>query len=411
MPDPSIKINYCSQIELQKLIGIGPERAAKIVEHRHKYGPFLTVEDLEVVPSLTPSVVARIVEHLDWSFNGHFPAPPKVLQCDARLLEGIELQSVDVVITSPPYWKKRNYEHSQQLGQEDTVEEYIDALVATISSWIPFLRPQASVFINIGDTYQDHSLVCIPERLTIALQVEKWLTVNKIVWAKNNGMPEPLPYRLAGRHETVLQIARNNNFFSDVEALAQYLGQTANPGDVWQIQHARNVSPHLAPFPEELVKRIIYFACPEHVCDGCGSPFRRNLEPTAELDPSRPQAKRALDLFIKAGLTEDHLRAIRAVGISDAGKARKVQTGTNGNATRTRELADEAKKVLGGYFREFTFAKKKQCGWSVCSCRTSTSPGTVLDPFMGSGTTLKVAHQLGRLAVGADLVPPTQSLQ
>lgn len=408
MSYPAVKINYCSQTDLLQIGGIGPTRAAQIIEYRQKYGPFLTVEDLERVPSLTSRVVEQVINHIDWSFNGHFPAPPKILECDARHLQGIAPQSTDVVITSPPYWRKRDYNHPLQLGQEETVDGYIGALVETISSWIPFLRPHATVFINIGDTYQNHALVGIPERLTVSLQQQNWLIVNKIVWAKNNGMPEPLPYRLAGRHETVLQIARTRSYFSDVEALAQHLGQSANPGDVWQIQHSRNTSPHLAPFPEELVKRIVAFACPEHVCDTCGTPFRRNLEPTAELDATRPQARRALELFQDAGLTEEHLRAIRAVGISDAGKARQVQTGTNGNAKQTRELAAEAKQVLGGYFREFTFAKKKQFGWSVCSCRTSTSPGTVLDPFMGSGTTLKVAYQLGRAVIGADLVPPTE---
>jgi competence ComEA-like helix-hairpin-helix protein len=408
MSGPSVKINYCSQTDLQQLTGIGPTRASQIIEHRQKYGPFLTVEDLECVPSLTSIVVEKVIERIDWSFNGHFPVPPKILQCDARHLQGIAAKSTDIVITSPPYWKKRNYNHPQQLGQEETIDAYIGALVETINSWIPFLRPHATVFINIGDTYQDHGLVGIPERLTVALQQQNWLIVNKIIWSKNNGMPEPLPYRLASRHETVLQIARTNRFFSDVDALAQYLGQSANPGDVWHIQHSRNTSPHLAPFPEELVKRIVAFACPEHVCDACGAAFRRILGPTADLDVTRPQARRALELFREAGLTEDHLRAIRAVGISDAGKARQVQTGTNGNAKQTRELAAEAKKVLGGYFREFTFAKKRQSGWSICSCRASTSPGTVLDPFMGSGTTLKVAYQLGRAVIGADLIPPPE---
>lgn len=308
---------------------------------------------------------------------------------------GIAPQSTDVVITSPPYWKKRDYNHPLQLGQEETVDAYIGALVETINSWIPFLRPHATVFINIGDTYQNHALVGIPERLTISLQQQNWLIVNKIVWAKNNGMPEPLPYRLAGEHETVLQSARNRSYFSDVDALAQHLGQSANPGDVWQIQHSRNTSPHLAPFPEELVKRIVSFACPEHVCDKCGAPFRRNLEPTAELDATRPQARRALELFREAGLSEDRLRAMRAVGISDAGKPRRVQTAQTGmqDGTGTRRRSQAGLGRI--FFSEFTFAKKKQCGWSICSCRTSTSPGTVLDPFMGSRTTLEVALSTG----------------
>ena len=72
-------------------------------------------------------------------------------------------------------------------------------------------------------------------------------------------------------------------------------------------------------------------------------------------------------------------------------------------------LAQEAKHALGGYFREFTFAPKVQAGWEACGCDAPSQPGTVLDPFMGSGTTLMVAQGLGRNAVGVDLSPPSRA--
>jgi hypothetical protein len=111
-------------------------------------------------------------------------------------------------------------------------------------------------------------------------------------------------------------------------------------------------------------------------------------------------------LFKEHGLTEDHLKAIRAVGISDAGKGKQLQNGSGRNAEHIQRLATEAKKALGGYFREFTFAPKRQVGWKGCECRVPTAPGTVLDPFMGSGTTLCVAQELQRNAIGVDLVVP-----
>jgi hypothetical protein len=70
-----------------------------------------------------------------------------------------------------------------------------------------------------------------------------------------------------------------------------------------------------------------------------------------------------------------------------------------------KALAAEAKAVLGGYFREFTFAKWETVDWSSCKCGAVMKPGVLLDPFMGSGTTLKVAKRLGRSAVGVDLDP------
>ena len=399
-----VKLNYCSVADLLQLKGIGHQRAERIVQYRVKHGPFVTLEDLERVPGLTPSIIESITDKLDWSFNGHFIPLPKIIKADARHLTGIPSNSVDLIITSPPYWKKRDYKRTHQIGQEETPGKYIDVLVDTIDSWTHLLRAHASVFINIGDTYRNGELVGIPELLSIALREHKWLIVNKIIWAKSNGVPEPLPYRLAGRHEVVLQLVRNREYFSDVNSLAQYLNQSSNPGDLWNLAHNRNTSNHLAPFPEELVKRIIQFACPEHICSKCGRPFLRNWRPTSQLDPTRPQARRAMELFQQAGLTDAHLKAIRAVGISDAGKGKRVQTGTEGNAKRTRKLAKEAKKILGGYFREFTFAAKKRADWIACPCHAPTLPGTVLDPYMGSGTSVRVAYQLGRLAIGSDLI-------
>lgn len=105
-------------------------------------------------------------------------------------------------------------------------------------------------------------------------------------------------------------------------------------------------------------------------------------------------------------LTENHFAAIRAVGISDAGKGKLIQSGATRNGKRVQALAAEAKKKLGGYFREFTFAPKRHVGWEECRCKAPTQPGTVLDPFMGSGTTLLAARGLGRSAIGVDLIVP-----
>jgi hypothetical protein len=66
----------------------------------------------------------------------------------------------------------------------------------------------------------------------------------------------------------------------------------------------------------------------------------------------------------------------------------------------------EAKDALGGYFREFTFAKRRTIGWSSCGHGVDGVPGVVLDPFMGTGTTLRTAGVMGRQAIGVDLSPP-----
>lgn len=338
---------------------------------------------------------------------------------DAGDLAFLPSASIDLIVTSPPYWVRRDYGHSDQLGQEATPAAYIQALIGILNGWVRLLRPQASVFLNIGDTYQDGFLAGIPARFEIAARESGWNVVNHIVWAKSVGRPEPVPYRLSSRHEAIFHLTREKraaDIYFDLYALACDRAKSANPGDVWfstpdnvpddlwELHPTRSKSEHLAPFPPDLARRAILLACPERICTKCGKTHTRLLEPSADLDLSRPQAKRAMELFQQHKLTEQHLAAIRAVGISDAGKGKQIQKGSGRNSASIQQLADEAKKALGGYFREFTFGPKRAVGWKACGCNAPTKPGTVLDPFMGSGTTLNVAQVLGRHCIGVDLV-------
>lgn len=328
----------------------------------------------------------------------------KELRADARSIP-LPDGSVDLVVTSPPYWRKRDYGFSEQIGLERKPEEFVAHLVAALREWRRLLAPHGSVFLNIGDTYSGGSLACIPGMLELAACADGWRLRNRIIWAKEGGMPEPAKNRLANRHEYILHFTRNGDYYYDSFGYSERFGNGATPGDVWTIPLRRDRSAHLAPFPEELVERVIVLACPEAVCIRCGAARRRIVERTAELDPARPQAKRAMELAKEHGLTPAHIAAIQATGISDAGKAQKVQTGTGKNAAVVKVLAEEAKRALGGYFREFTFAKKRSVGWTNCACEEAHRPGVVLDPFKGTGTTLRVAAALGRSAVGVDLAP------
>ena len=329
----------------------------------------------------------------------------QVYRGDARRLLETNDCSVDLVITSPPYWRKRNYGFEGQIGQEKTSGEYVANIIDAMAEWRRVLRPSGSVFLNIGDTYWQRSLQSIPSQIETIARSAGWILRNRIVWMKRGGMPDPAQDRLTGRHEYILHFTIDGYYY-DLFGYAELysLGKKgANPGDVWEIAPQRNLGKHLAPFPSEIVERSITLACPRYVCSKCAKPLRRIVQRTAELDTSRPQAKRALEIARENKLTPEHIAAIQATGISDAGKARLVQNGTDRNARKVQKLALEAKAVLGGYFREFTFAKRKSCGWKDCGCGASFMPGVVLDPFMGTGTTLDVALRMGRSAIGVDL--------
>jgi len=314
-------------------------------------------------------------------------------------------ETVDLVVTSPPYWQKRDYEISGQIGQEATVGEYVSALLSCLSEWRRVLRPTGSVFLNIGDTFHKRSLAGVPARVEAAAADGGWIVRNRIIWAKDGGMPEPAQNRLANRHEYIVHLVPSHDYYYDLFGYSQAMGNGANPGDVWRFGLRRHMGKHLAPFPPEIVRRAILLACPHSVCSSCGEPRRRQVERTMDLDPARPQARRAMELAKEAGLTDAHIAAVQATGISDAGKARKTQNGTGRNAADVQRLAAEAKGALGGYFREFTFARRITAGWTDCACRADQGPGVVLDPFMGTGTALSTATEMGRTGIGVDLDP------
>jgi DNA modification methylase len=321
---------------------------------------------------------------------------------DARRLQ-LPANSVDVIVTSPPYWRKRDYKIPGQIGWERDPDEYVNTMLVALREWKRVLRPTGSVFLNLGDTFLNRSLVDIPGRLVIAAQNDGWIIRNRIIWAKDNGMPEPAKDRLANRHEYIIHMTATRRYYYDLYGYTEKFGNGSNPGDVWIVNPGRNSGNHLAPFPEEIAERILTLACPTEVCVKCGAPRRRIVRRTSKLNSERPQAKRAMEIAKEHGLSQEHIAAIQATGIGDAGKALHFQTGTGKGSVDVQRLAREAKEILRGYFREFTFPLKKSVGWTRCKCRRGFMPGVALDPFMGTSTTLKVATRMGRSAVGVDL--------
>jgi DNA modification methylase len=322
---------------------------------------------------------------------------------DARNIP-LGVGSVDLCLTSPPYWRKRRYGHPLEIGQEKSPAAHGEAMRNVLQEIRRVLKPTGSLFLNLGDTYHRRSLAGIPYVIENAAREEGWRVRNRIIWAKPNGVPSPHQDRLPNRHEVVLHLTGEGKYYYDLNALSQHQGTRFPGGDIWEIGSARHVGSHPAAFPSELAARVIALACPTHVCRRCGRPRMPISGRTIELNPNRPQAQRALQLYVEHGLTKKHIAAIRATGISDAGKAKRLQTGSNGNSSGTVQLAREAKKALGGYFREFTFGRRMTIGHQGCGCGKGWQPGLVLDVFAGTGTTVLTAWQMNKRAIGIDLL-------
>ncbi len=325
------------------------------------------------------------------------------------MLLGVLTASIDCVVTSPPYYQLRNYSVVGQLGLEPTVDEWVENLRSIFVEVARVLKPSGNVWLNLGDSFSRHpkygapakGLLCAPERLLLALAEDGWIVRNKVVWAKPNPMPTSITDRLTLTYEVVYLLVRSPRYFFDLDAIrephrskggrqagdpieakpqwagllagkqdglrrARALGEPGhqlgkNPGDVWTIPTRGFRGPHFATFPPELIRKPILATCPEAICTTCGSPWRRKV--TVTRVPIGLPAKTSLVHDKRIMRTGDRWRAVREVG----------------------DLIP-------------------------CSCKTSTVPGVVLDPFMGSGTVGLVAEQLKRDWLGIELNPEYRNL-
>jgi DNA modification methylase len=311
----------------------------------------------------------------------------QVIIGDVRdVLPAIGPESVDCVITSPPYFALRNYDIAGQIGLEPRVDAWVSELRKVIRDLTRVLVPTGSLWLNLGDTYSrddrtgapPKSLLLGPERLALAMLEDGWTIRNKVIWAKSNPMPSSVRDRLSCTWEVWYFCVRSRRYYFDLDAIRaphtsamtgasvsaarraevaqrpSWAGPLAgsnrgldqlkargrvghplgkNPGDVWRHATSSHPGVHHAMFPTDIARRPLLASCPEQVCTSCRQPWQR-------------QPARSLGHLAVAG-----------------------------------ELRP------------------------ACSCAASCRRGLVLDPFLGAGTTAIVAEQLGRDWLGIELNP------
>jgi hypothetical protein len=325
-----------------------------------------------------------------------------VLQGDAtQVLRELPSNAVHGAITSPPYYQVRDYGVDGQLGQEATVEQYVDNLLEVVDLTMRVVRDEGVCWLVIDDVYRDGSLLGIPERLQRGVERSGYNVLHRCPWVKESYKPDPAESRLAHAHETLLCITGSDSpWFSRQDA--------TDERDIIETATGGSGVDHDAVYPAALVAELLEPSIPERVCKACGTPHSPVYEVVdiRDLPSDRPQAQRALELADEHELTDDHLRALRAVGLSGCGQAQRTQDGAGKNADGVESLAAEARDALGSYAREFTNPEKHHTGFEQeCACEAGWEPGVVVDPFAGSGTTLAVAKERQRRFLGVELNP------
>lgn len=287
----------------------------------------------------------------------------RILHGDCRtMLRTLPEQSVNCIVTSPPYFGLRDYGVDGQIGLEQTPEAYVAELVDVFRECRRVLADDGTLWLNLGDSYaanrsyqvpqskhQAHDygksnairvpvglkpkdLIGIPWRVAFALQADGWYLRSSIIWHKPNPMPESVRDRPTNAHENIFLFAKQPKYFYDAEAVKE--------------------------------------------------PF--------QTDPKERYLERA------------RITGRGTQGAANArGRDRDKSGGfpPNGNGRNLRNIwTITTKPFKGAHFATFPPDLVEPCVKAGCP-----AGGTVLDPFGGSGTTALVARQLGRRAVLIEL--------
>lgn len=391
-------------------------------------------------------------------------------------MKEIESESIHSIVTSPPYWGLRDYgtadweggdedcnhkipsgeidpkrsggdagsSHAirfnrdschkcgairvdSQLGLEATPEEYVEKMVAVFREAKRILRPDGTLWLNLGDSYngsggaggdynkgglkegqpkykgrnaetlKPKDLCGIPWRVALALQADGWYLRQDIIWHKPNPMPEPVKDRCTKTHEYLFLLTKSPKYYYDKEAImedgviaagtkaakgsaerASIKGVNARPPEyktytgkrnkrsVWTVNTRPYAGAHFAVFPPELIEPCILAGTSAHgCCSKCGSAWERII--------SKPKLPKVDD------------SEIDRYGTGKAGVHRKVGQKYADWRANNPDITT---------------------GWKpTCDCNADVAPAVVFDPFGGSGTTAAVAIKHGRNAILCELNP------
>ena len=211
-----------------------------------------------------------------------------------EVLRGMEAESVDCVVTSPPYFGLRCYGTEGQIGHEAHPQQYLERLWAVFDEAYRVLKITGVAWVNLGDTYGGDSpirkstaetfsaswnpawsagnggqrrsakrdgylrpkqLLMIPARFAIGLCDREWILRNDITWHKPNAQLGPWHDRVSSTSERLFMFAKSRRY--------EYDTRLARQGDVWSIATEANPAGHPAAFPVELPQRCILASCPQ----------------------------------------------------------------------------------------------------------------------------------------------------
>ncbi|MEM7454873.1 MAG: site-specific DNA-methyltransferase, partial [Planctomycetota bacterium] len=124
---------------------------------------------------------------------------------------------VDTIITSPPYYRQRDYGSKRQIGQEMSPAAYVERLAELFDELLRASKPSGSLWMVIGDKYENGELLGMPWRVCLALKDVGWKLRSDCIWHKPNAMPSSTKTRPTTDHEYIFFFTKSKNYFYDAD--------------------------------------------------------------------------------------------------------------------------------------------------------------------------------------------------
>jgi len=376
----------------------------------------------------------------------------------------IEDDSVDLVVTSPPYFGLRSYQdggehYTGQVGSEATPKEFVDALIAATAEMVRVVKPSGSIWVNLGDKYSqrtagarsshqsglfpdrpelakdwkaaraaglgrmpkenvtnldtgahvpEKSLMGLPWRYALRCIDDLGLILRaEVIWSKPNGLPESVRDRVRRSHEQWFHFALSPRYYANVDEVREpHAQRTLEQAGIDARRMERGDLKQVSARTVDGDKRATYTPPPNPLGKLPGSVW------TIATQPLRVPAELGIDHF--AAFPMEWPRRIitgwSPPGICTAcGEGRRAVTATkrhNGGAPVVGAMYQPGQRTETADGKRHQFQTTATITGYACDCPTPdapTRPAVVLDPFGGTGTTALVADVLGRDGISVDL--------
>ena len=307
------------------------------------------------------------------------------IQCgDASfLLRSLPVDSIDLIVTSPPYYLQRGYNGAGMgAGHERSVDHYVDSLMDVFNEAVRVIKPTGSIVFNIGDKYQRGSLLLVPFRFALrASESEIVRLVNNITWVKTNPTPRQFNRRLVSSTEPFFHFVKSSEYYYDRDAF---------------MAQERSV--------------------PKHKPTGrLGMKYRGLIDASALSDMEKEGAHKALDDVIEQVKSSAihsfrmKIRGVHAEAFGGQEGGRKIQMEKLGftiirikGKPMKKDVINSTVESIPGLKHDAVFPLSLIRELIRLLCPVG---GVVVDPYIGSGTSAVAAKLEGRKYIGIDIDP------